>query len=60
MYNFNNATSWRPSLDMLIFFYSKTCPAFEFQKDTTYAPQIQKYELSGFVYITLDNGGNSS
>lgn len=31
-----------------------------FKKDTTHVPRIQKYELSGFVYIMLDEGGNSS
>lgn len=30
------------------------------QKNTTQVPEIQNYELSGFVYITLDDGGNSS
>lgn len=29
------------------------------KKDTTRVPQIEKYELSGFVYIMLDEGGNS-
>lgn len=31
-----------------------------FKKDPTHVLQIQKYELFGFVYITLYNGGKSS
>lgn len=39
------------------FTYSKN---MNFKKDTTHVPQIEKYKSSGFVYIMLDEGGNSS
>ena len=42
------------------FFNSKHVLHLNFKKDTTHVPQIQKYKLSGFVYITLQNGGDSS
>lgn len=31
-----------------------------FEKDTTHVLWIQNYELSGFIYIMLNDGGNSS
>lgn len=30
------------------------------QKNTTHVPEIQNYKFCGFVYVMLDDGGNSS
>lgn len=40
--------------------FQKPVLHLNFKKDTTHVLHIQKYELSGFVYIMLDEGGNSS
>lgn len=57
----NNAISWLPKSDNDFFFkFPKHIMHLSLQKNTTQVPEIQNYELSGFVYITLDDGGNSS
>ena len=42
------------------FLFLKHIIHLSLQKNTTHIPEIQNYELSGFLYIMLDDGGNSS
>ena len=42
------------------FLFPKHIIHLSLQKNTTHIPEIQNYELSGFLYIMLDDGGNSS
>lgn len=45
---------------MIFFQFPKHIMRLSLQKNTTHVPEIQNYELSGFVYVMLDDGGNSS
>lgn len=57
----NNAISWLPNPDIMIFFqFPKHIMHLSLQKNTTHVPEIQNYKLCGFVYVMLDDGGNSS